>query len=124
MSENLEVPIILLDLGNVGQALLRQILDTREVLARRAGLRLAPIGLADISGMLIDADGLFEETLRSALRVTTDDHLLDVLPEIHPLDEVGGVLRAGAILADLTASTETDPTLRTALDAGCGVVIS
>ncbi len=124
MSENLEVPIILLGLGNVGRALLRQILDTREVLACRAGLRLIPIGLADNSGMLIDADGLPEETLHSALRVTADGRLQDALPEIHPLDEVGGVLQAGAILADLTASTETEPTLHTSLDAGCGVVLA
>ena len=72
MSENFEIPIILLGLRNVGRALLRQILDTRELLAHRAGLRLVPIGLADISGMLIDADGLPEETTRSALRITAD----------------------------------------------------
>ena len=72
MSENFEVPIILLGLGNVGRALLRQILDTRELLAHRAGLRLVLIGLADISGMLIDADGLPEETTQSALRITAD----------------------------------------------------
>lgn len=124
MSDNLEVPIILLGLGNVGRALLRQILDTRELLAHRAGLRLIPIGLADISGMLIDAEGLSEKTLRSALRVTADGRLLDALPEIHPLDDISDLLRAGAILADLTASTETEPTLRTSLDAGCGVVLA
>ena len=124
MSQNLEVPIILLGLGNVGRAFLRQVLDVGEVLARRTGLRLVPIGLADVSGILIDADGLSEDTLRSVLRVTTDDRLLDALPQIRPLDQIVGVLRAGAILADLTASTETKTTLRTSLEAGCGVVLA
>ena len=124
MSENSEVPIILLGLGNVGRALLCQILETRKVLAQRVGLRLVPVGLADISGALIDADGLSEETLHSALRVTADGHLLDTLSEIQPLDEVGGVLRAGAILADITASTETEPMLHTSLDVGCSVVLA
>lgn len=98
-----------------------QLLETRKVLGQRVGLRLVPVGLADISGALIDADGLSEETSHSALRVTADGCLLDALPEIQPLGEVGGMLQAGAILADLTASTGTEPMLRMSLDVGCGL---
>jgi homoserine dehydrogenase len=124
MTTNRRVPIIFLGLGNVGGTLLRQILDTRDVLDRRSGLRLVPIGLADISGLLFDPDGLPDETLRAALEATANSGLLDALPGIRPLSEVDSALRAGAILVDVTASTKTEPTLRAALEAGCGVVLA
>jgi len=119
-----KTPIILLGLGNVGGTLLRQILDTRDVLERRSGLRLVPIGLADVSGLLFDPDGLPDETLHAALEATAGGGLLDALPGIRSLGEVVDALRAGAILVDVTASPEPEPTLRTALDAGCGVVLA
>lgn len=124
MPEKQSVPIIFLGLGNVGGALLRQILDTRDVLAHRAGLRLVPIAVADVSGVLLDPDGLPDDSLRAALQVTSDGGLLDALPGIRPLSDVSEALRPGAILADVTASTKTEPTLRAALDADCGVVLA
>ena len=119
-----QIPIVILGLGNVGSALLRQILATRDALARRANLRLVPIALADASGLLFDPTGLPEETLRAALQTTANGGLLDALPGIRPLSKVGDALRSGAILADVTASPRTEPTLRAALDAGCGLVLA
>ena len=124
MTENRQVPIIFLGLGNVGRALLRQILDTRDAAALRAGLRLVPIALADVSGLLLDPDGLPEETLRAALQTTADGSLLDALSGTRPLSDAGEALQPGCILADVTASTKTEPTLREALDVGCGVVLA
>jgi homoserine dehydrogenase len=123
MTEN-QVPIVFLGLGNVGRALLRQILDTRDVLARRAGLRLVPIAVADVSGLLLASGGLPEETLRAALQTTADGGLLDALSGIRPLSGVSEALQPGGILVDVTASTKTEPTLREALDVGCGVVLA
>lgn len=119
-----QIPIIILGLGNVGNALLRQILAIRDVLARQANLRLVPIALADVSGLLFDPAGLPEETLRAALQTTAGGGLLDALPGIRPLSKVGDALQPGAILADVTASPRTEPTLRAALDAGCGLVLA
>jgi homoserine dehydrogenase len=65
-----QITIVILGLGNVGSALLRQILDTRDTLARRANLRLVPIALADVSGLLLDPAGLPKETLHAALQTT------------------------------------------------------
>ncbi len=118
------LPIILLGLGNVGSTLLRQILDTRETVARRAALRLVPIALADVSGLLFDAGGLPEETLHTALQAVGSGRLLDAMPGIRPLDEIYAALRPDAILADLTASPKTEPTLRAALETGCGIVLA
>ena len=119
-----QVPIIFLGLGNVGKALLRQILGTRDMLANRTGLRLVPIGLADISGLLFNPDGLTDKKLQSVLQTTADGSLLDALPGIRPLSELGSAMRAGTILADLTASPKTEPTLRAALESECSVVLA
>jgi homoserine dehydrogenase len=43
---------------------------------------------------------------------------------VRSLNDVGATLRAGAILADLTAAPDTGPTLHAALSAGCGVVLA
>jgi homoserine dehydrogenase len=119
-----DVKIIIMGLGNIGRVLLRQLLETREVVARRTGLKLVPIGLADISGLLADPNGLLESTLRAALAAAQAGQLLDTLPGIRPLDKIAGLLRKDVILADVTASPQTDPTLRSALKAGCGIVLA
>jgi len=124
MPEQKNIPIILLGFGTVGQALLRQILANREALTRRAGLRLVPVGLADISGVLIEHNGISEDTLRSALNIVADGHQLDALPDVRNLGELSEALRASAILVDLTASPETDRTISEALTEGCGVALA
>jgi homoserine dehydrogenase len=116
--------LISLGLGNVGHTLLRQILETRDTVACRTGLRIMPIALADISGLLFDPDGLPEETLQAAWQATKGGGLLNALPGIRPLCGVDAALQAGTILADVTASPKTEPTLRAALAAGCGVVLA
>ncbi len=116
-----KVPIILLGLGNVGGALLRQILNTRDVLAGRTGLQLVPTGLANTSGLLFDPDGLPDDVLQA---ISGGIRLDTAVPGIRPLDDVSAVLQPGVILVDATASPRTAPTLRAALDAGCGVILA
>jgi homoserine dehydrogenase len=58
------------------------------------------------------------------LEATRGGGTLAALPDLHPLAYLPSVLRPGAILADLTASPKTAPTLRAALDAGCGVALA
>lgn len=120
-----EIPIVILGLGNVGSALLHQILGTRAVLAQRAGLRLTPIGIADSQGLLLDPTGLPDEALHAALRAKTDGRPLSTLVgQDGILHYLGNVLQPGTILVDVTASPKTEPTLRAALDAGCGLVLA
>ena len=118
------VELALLGLGNVGGTLLRQVLETRQVLWRRAGLRLAPIALADVSGLLFDPHGLPEETLRAALETCRSRRLLNALPDTRPLNELRNALGPETVLADLTASAETEPTLQAALEADGSVVLA
>lgn len=118
------VPVIFLGVGNIGGTLLRQILERGEEVTRRTGLQLVPIALADISGMLFDPGGLRDETLRAALQATSDRGLLKSVPGIQPLDRITDALCPGAILADMTATSQTAPTLLAAMEAGCGVVLA
>lgn len=124
MPKHKSVPIIFLGFGTVGQALLRQILDNREALTHRAGLSLVPAGIADISGALIEEEGISEDKLQSALQIVADGQQLESLPGIRPLNEVGKALRPGAILLDLTASAETGHLISDSLAEGCGVVLA
>jgi homoserine dehydrogenase len=119
-----QVPIIFLGVGNIGGTLLRQILDSGEEVTRRTGLQLAPVALADVSGVLLARDGLPEETLRAALDAVASGGLLESLPGIRPLGEVTQALQPGAILADMTATPKTAPTLLAAMEAECGVVLA
>lgn len=119
-----EVPLICLGLGNIGGTLLRQILETRATVAERTGLRLVPVGVADVSGLLYAADGLPEAMLSAALEATRDGGTLTALPGLRPLADLSAILQPGAILADLTASPKTAPTLHAALAARCGVVLA
>lgn len=124
MSEPRPVPIILLGLGNIGSTLLRQILETRQAVAQRCGLRLEPVALADISGLIGNPAGLPEETLRQALQTVSSGHLLENLGAVQPLEQVTAFLQPGVILADLTASPRTAPTLHAAREAESGLVLA
>jgi homoserine dehydrogenase len=119
-----QVPIIFLGTGNIGGTLLKQIIGSGEEVARRTGLQLAPVALADVSGMLLDPDGLPEETLRAALDAVASGGLLESVGGIHPLDDVIQALQPGTILADMTATPKTAPTLLAAMEAGCSVVLA
>jgi homoserine dehydrogenase len=119
-----KVPIIFLGTGNIGGMLLKQILDRGEEVARRTSLQLMPVALADVSGVLLDPDGLPEETLYAALDAVTGGGLLELVPGIQPLDNASEALQPGAILADMTATPKTVPTLLAAMEAECGVVLA
>jgi homoserine dehydrogenase len=110
--------------GNVGRALLRQVLDTRAALARRAGLRLLVTGLADSQALLHAPDGLPDDVLQKALRAKTAARSLNTLPQAQPLHSLSDALQPDAILVDLTASPGTTSILQTALQAGSGIVLA
>jgi homoserine dehydrogenase len=120
----MRVPIIFLGVGNIGGTLLRQILDSGDEVTNRTGLELAPTALADISGLLFNPNGLSNETLLNALTTVANGGLLESLPDIRPLDQVSQALQPGTIIVDMTATPKTAPTLLTAMEAECGVVLA
>lgn len=124
MATNRTVPVMLVGVGNVGGVLLRQITETRDVVAQRTGVRLVPVGLADISGVLFDADGLGADVLERVLHAAAEKRLLASAAPTRPLDDLPGLIPSGAILADVTAARQNVPLIKAALAAGGGVVLA
>lgn len=119
-----QTPVIILGLGNVGQALLRQVVETGPTLGRRTHLSLVPVGLADSQASLLDPGGLPGETLEAALEAKAAGRSLFSLPGRRPLSDLESVFAPGVVVVDLTTSDDTVGTLRAAVDAGCAVVLA
>ena len=118
------VPVVLLGLGSVGMALLRQLLDTRQDLARRSGVRLVPVALADSQSFLHADDGLPDREIRAALKAKTAGNSLSTLSSSYSLADLDASLAPDAILVDLTASPATTIMLKAALGVGAGLVLA
>ena len=63
----IRVAVILLGLGGVGQALLRQIVDGRDVHASRLSCRFELVAAVDSSGCLQAPDGLKDEQIAAVI---------------------------------------------------------
>jgi len=120
------VSLMLVGLGNVGSVLLRQIVDTRDIVARRRGLHLTITALADISGVASEAGGFSDSALETVLSAVEQRRVLaEALPgAVRPVSELPTLFQAGAVLVDATAAKDSCPLLLQALAAGCGVVTS
>lgn len=92
MGEIRHVPLIILGLGNVGPVLLGQVFDTRDVLAKRTGLRITPIGLADSGAALLEPNGLSDSSLPAALSAKNDRRSLGTPAERRPRSLVANAL--------------------------------
>jgi homoserine dehydrogenase len=121
-SATIQVPLVILGLGGVGRALLRQVLGTRDIVARRTGLALRPVALVDSQAALLNPDGLPDEELERALQAKAVGASLGVLPGAMPRAELA--IPSGAMVLDLTASAGTLPLLQAALANGGGVVLA
>lgn len=123
-------PILLLGLGGVGRALLRQILDSRLYFRERLNLDLALVCLTDSTGMVCAEGGsvLADEVLRSALawkhggRSLSDHAVGQTRPGSLELVRRFGL--PGSVVVDCTATTETIPALLEALSGGGKLVLS
>jgi homoserine dehydrogenase len=116
--------VFLLGFGGVGRALARQILAARELHAKRNGLRLAVIGLADSAGAYVQPEGLDDARLTDLLdRKTKTGKLALPLSPLSTL-RVQSLLPPGTIVVDTTATADTVPALLAAVENGCGVVLA
>jgi homoserine dehydrogenase len=115
----IQIPIFILGIGAVGQNLLRMVLDMQ-----RPGLRLIVVGLADSAGILLDTEGLSNQTIAAALDVKAAGRKLNTLPGSQPPASLQGTLMPGTIIVDATASTGTSPLLLDALARECSIVLA
>jgi homoserine dehydrogenase len=124
MEDVRQVPIIVLGLGQVGRSLLRQVLDTQEVVSRRSGLDLRIIGVADSTSVLLEAGGLPVDVLASALDAKNAGLSLNTIDGGQAHDAISEYLNPNVITVDVTASRQTKQLLENARTNGCGIVLA
>ena len=114
--------VVLLGVGQVGRSLLHLISGVNA--RTKADSLLNVIGIADSHAALFDDDALSQETLSEAAGIKETGGTLEQMKGTLPLSEITSALSPGAILVDVTASSDTGPLLETALSRGCGVVLA
>jgi homoserine dehydrogenase len=117
-------PLFLLGFGGVGRALLAQILDARALHKRRNDLKLAVIGIADSSSVMLSKTGFGDAALRKALDVKTNTGRLPKMAKPGLTPALISQLPKNTIVVDTSASEATVPFLLRAKKRGLGVVLA
>jgi homoserine dehydrogenase len=121
-----QIPVILFGVGGVGQALIRQIMGTREQIATRARIRFDLVAVADSRSWQWRPGGLADNALQTILEHKRSREPLEA-DYPGPQEVLGAALQAGlerAQVVDVTAAAGMEPALAAALDAGYGVVLA
>jgi homoserine dehydrogenase len=122
------IPVILLGIGGVGAALVRQIVANRQFHANTYGLTLAVVALCDSNGAVLENAGLTDAQLTDLLAYKAggsklaDHELGGKQNNAAAIVDMAG--REGAIVVDCSASEATVPALLTALDRGYQIAMA
>lgn len=124
-----EIPVILFGVGGVGRALVRQIVENRNLHAAHYGLRLALHAVADSHGAVIEIDGdLVDQDLLDVVALKTAGNSLADHALGGPQSDLSGIVdiagRPGTLVVDCTASDVTVPALLFALDHNYKIVLA
>jgi homoserine dehydrogenase len=127
MRQMRHVPIIQFGVGNVGRALIQQVVDNR-ARHEQLGLRLEVVALCDHDGAVVQERGLADEQLEAILRAKAQGARLRHLEWGYYQDDLRAIIDiAGsdeAVVVDVTASDQTIPALLAALERGYGLVLA
>jgi homoserine dehydrogenase len=122
------VPLIVLGAGNVGRALVRQLLEAAPQHAWREGLAFAIVAWADSTGAVVDDAGIAVDRLaaldgaKTAGTPLADTAWGAAQDDLRAVVDVAGM--AGSIVVDVTATDRTVPALELALQRGYGIVLA
>jgi len=102
------VPLIIFGAGNVGRALVRQLLAASALHAVRDGLVFPVVAWCDRGGAVVDEDGISPEVLRAIDTAKNSGVPLLENPEGSPQDDLVAIVDVagtdGCIVVDVTAS--------------------
>ncbi len=131
MAELREVNVVVFGLGQVGRALLSQIVATRSTIAARTNLYLRVVALADSHGLLVAPQGLGDEAIREVIQGKAQGRPLAEYPGARTKEENQEVIEAVSafngrltIMVDVTAAEGMESVLRQALEQGWGAVLA
>lgn len=118
-----QIPLVILGFGRVGRELLRQVLHNchNQPLAQPAFKILA---LADSSALVGSPAVLDEARLHALLAHKEAGSPLNGFPGAQPLASLSDYFSPGVLIADTSASVETAPLLRLALQKGCALALA
>lgn len=126
-----EIPIIIFGIGGVGQALIHQILNSRQRVAQRNQCQLNIVALIDSRNWLYSPTGLTDEQIHELLaaKQTTPHqsrrpHQLNRPDNVALLSELAQAGLGQAIVADVTAADGMETMVAKALEMGHGVVLA
>lgn len=130
MSEPRQIPVIVLGVGNVGSALLQQLMQTWTALADRYGVAFWPVALANRRAALVDPAGLMDRLPALTASADAGQALVDMpgaLTGLAALDVIERCAEQGvrrAIVVDCTAAEGMETPLARALDLEYGLVLA
>jgi len=124
MKNVITIPIIQIGVGNVGRAVLRQILEVRQSFAEQSGCYLQPVCIADSSGVIFNSDGISEDTIHSVMRARARGERIISLPGARQTKSLNEIIIPGSVIVDVTASGEMLKLLRAAYEQGCRIVLA
>ncbi len=122
------IPLIQLGVGNVGRALVEQVVANRAYHTQVLGLRLDYVALVDRDGAVVNTNGLDDEALRAIVQAKAEGTRLRDLEtgylQQNPADIVDVAGDEEAIVIDVTATEATIPALLAALERGYRLVLA
>jgi homoserine dehydrogenase len=120
------VPLIILGAGNVGRALVRQLLQSAALHAERDDMALRIAAWCDRDGAIVDEKGLWPEVLRAASAAKHEGESFANTEYGSPQQDLSAIVdvagQDGAIVVDVTACEATVPALQLAMQRGYGAV--
>ena len=124
-----QLPLILFGLGGVGRALVRQILDNRDLHADQYDLEIRFLALCDSRSALIEPmEGLSDQQIEEVLALKAAGRSLAAHDLGGSQDDLAAIVdiagRPGTVVVDCTATAETIPALIFALDRGYKIVLA
>lgn len=119
-----KVPLIILGLGRVGREVLRQLVGDSETILHLGGVSFSVVAAADSRAVIGDHRGLDSDLLHRLLAHKEAGLALKEFPGALPLDSLADLFAPGTLVADTSASVNTAPFLRKALEKGCGIALA
>ena len=116
------VPLLIFGAGNVGRALVKQLLDSVGLHAERDDVAFRIAAWCDSDGAVVDEKGLWPETLRAALDAKAAGTPFARTEYGSPQRDLTAIVdvaaQEGTIVIDVTATDATVPALRFAIKRG------
>lgn len=121
-----QVPLIIFGAGNVGRALVRQLLDSADFHLTRHGLAFNITAWCDRAGAIVEERGIRAGVLLRALDVLASGAMLDQTETGYRQNDLSAIVdvagRDGSIIVDVTATDATIPALELTLQRGYAAV--